>query len=122
MKKKKTFTLLEIMIVIFLIGIIGSVIGYNMKGSLDEGKAFKSKQAMIKIQDLLELEIAKGSEPEVVEDNPAHYLQMSGMVKNGTKMLKDGWGKPIEVSVDTSGEVSVTSDAYDAYKAKKKGA
>ena len=48
------------------------------------------------------------------------YYQLLDKIK--TKMLKDGWGKPIEVSVDTSGEVSVTSDAYDAYKAKKKGA
>ena len=42
MQKKRALTLLEIMIVIVLIGIIGSVIGVNMKGSLDAGKAFKS--------------------------------------------------------------------------------
>ena len=48
MKKKKkqyALTLIEIMIVIVLIGLIGSVIGANMKGSLDEGKAFKTKYA-----------------------------------------------------------------------------
>ncbi len=53
-------TLLEIMIVIVLIGLIGSVIGFNMKGSLDEGRAFKTRQAQEQIQDILMLEVARG--------------------------------------------------------------
>ena len=32
-KRKSTITLLEVMIVVLLIGIIGSVLGFNMKGS-----------------------------------------------------------------------------------------
>ena len=42
-KSKKAMTLLEVMIVIFIIGIISSVIGYNMKGSLEKAKAFKTE-------------------------------------------------------------------------------
>lgn len=120
MKKKKAFTLLEIMIVIFLIGIIGSVIGYNMKGSLDEGKAFRTKQAMIKVRDLLELEIAKTSPKlEEVQADPAKYLQQSGIAKNPKKLLKDGWGGALVVTVDANGDVSLSSAKYDAYKQKK---
>ena len=59
-RKKRSLTLLEIMIVIFLIGLIGSVIGYNVKGSLDEGRAFRSEQGACQIRDILLLEVAKG--------------------------------------------------------------
>ena len=40
-KKKRSMTLLEVMIVIFIIGIIGSIVGYNMKGSMEKARAFK---------------------------------------------------------------------------------
>ena len=40
MRKKRAITLLEIMIVILLIGLIGGVVSYNLKGTLDKGKAF----------------------------------------------------------------------------------
>lgn len=120
MKKKRAFTLLEIMIVIFLIGLIGSVIGYNMKGSLDEGKAFKTKQAMIKVRDILELEIAKtGADSVDVQDDPKKFLTQSGVVKNPKNLLKDGWGGEIDVRVATNGDVTLKSKQYDAYKRKK---
>ena len=117
MKKKRAFTLLEIMIVIFLIGLIGSVIGYNMKGSLDQGKAFKTKQAMIKIRDLLELEIARSDPSDLakVGTEAGAYLKKTGVVKNADKLLKDGWGGKIHVVVNEHGEVSVTSEKYSAY-------
>jgi len=119
MKKKQAFTLLEIMIVIFLIGIIGSVIGYNMKGSLDEGKAFKTRQAKLKIKDLLEMEIAKGVAPEKIIDDPARYLKASRLVKNPDKMIQDGWGDPFEFSVKGNGEINVVSKKYSTWKAGK---
>lgn len=59
MKKKKRFvTLIEIMIVILLIGIIGGVLAFNMKGSLDKGREFKTKQNKQRIEDILNLELA----------------------------------------------------------------
>ncbi len=116
MKKKKAFTLLEIMIVIFLIGLIGSVIGYNMKGSLDKGKAFKTEQAINKIRDILELEAARGNieMSALDQDQVAQYLKNSGIVRNPNKLLKDGWGNPMEVVVD-DGIIKVTSVALSKY-------
>ncbi|NGX39796.1 MAG: Type II secretion system protein G [Chlamydiae bacterium] len=122
MKKKRAFTLLEIMIVIFLIGLIGSIIGYNMKGSLDKGKAFKTQQSIEKIQDILELEIAKGvvvtNEPQAI----SNALENSGIVKNPKKLMKDGWGQFLNVEIEADGAVTVTSEALDAYKEKIKSA
>lgn len=118
-KKKYALTLLEIMIVIVLIGLIGSVIGYNMKGSLDEGRAFKSEYAINQITDILMLEVAKGEDSiQSIIDNKAMHLRNSGLVKDVDKLLKDGWGKPFEVTTDGS-TINVTSTNLDQYRASK---
>lgn len=119
MKKKKAFTLLEIMIVIFLIGLIGSVVGYNMKGSLEEGKAFKTKQAREKLREILELEIAKGSDPERVVQDPKSFLHASGLVNKPEKMILDGWGEKFDVTL-TNGEVKISSKKFETFKNKKR--
>lgn len=118
-KKKYALTLLEIMIVIVLIGLIGSVIGYNMKGSLDEGRAFKTEYAMQQITDILMLEVAKGDETIAsIIENRAVHLHNSGLVKNVDKLLQDGWGQPFDITTDGS-TISVTSTNLDHYRATK---
>lgn len=119
MEKKQAFTLLEIMIVIFLIGLIGSVIGYNMKGSLDEGKAFKTEQAIARVHDLLLLEIAKGESAQEVADNPKAFLENSNIVKNAKDLLKDGWGQPLKISAKGTSDLSVTSAKLAEHMRKK---
>jgi prepilin-type N-terminal cleavage/methylation domain-containing protein len=119
MKKKRAFTLLEIMIVIFLIGLIGSIVGYSMKGSLAEGKAFKTKQAIVRVTDLLELELARGATPAEINDNIEGVLTSQGVVKNVKSLLRDGWGKDLKVHVNVDGEIKVTSAALEEYEAKK---
>ncbi len=44
---KRCVTLIEMMIVMFLISLITGVIAYYYRGSLDEGKAFKTKAALL---------------------------------------------------------------------------
>lgn len=122
MKKKRAFTLLEIMIVIFLIGLIGSIVGYSMKGSLAEGKAFKTEQAILRVRDLLELELARGVLPKDINKNIKGVLESQGVVKNAESLLKDGWGKKLEVAVKADGEIEITSAALEAHKAKKAAA
>jgi type II secretory pathway pseudopilin PulG len=118
-KKKKTLTLIEIMIVIVLIGLIGSVIGVNMKDSLDEGRAFKTRQAQEQIRDILMLEVARGASLEEVISNKAGYLENSGMVKNVRKLLNDGWDTPFDIKIKND-DISVTSEKLKAYERKKK--
>ncbi len=109
------------MIVIVLIGLIGSVIGFNMKGSLDAGKAFKTQQAKEQIIDILMLEVAKGSPIEKVVENPATFLDSSGLIKGkGDAYLKDGWGQNFDVKLDGRGLITVESASLKAYEAKKK--
>ena len=105
-KKKYPLTLLEIMIVIFLIGLISSVIGFNMKGSLDKAKVFKTEKGISQIKEILLLEIAKNelliedissNDPEVNKANAKECLRRSGMVKNVNDTFKDGWGEEYEI-------------------------
>ncbi len=118
-KKKRPITLLEIMIVIFLIGLIGSVIGYNVKGSLEEGKAFRSEQGIAKLKDILQMEIANGVSTEDIVNNPKFYLKRTGLVADANKLLKDGWGQPYIISQDGDYDISVKSIAWDRHKEKR---
>ncbi len=104
-RKKRAITLMEIMIVILLIGLISSVVGYNMKGSLDKGKAFKSKQGAEKIRETLLFEsIDKGVAlnnfvtTSTASQEYVDYLLQSGLFKNKKDCL-DGWNQPYTVTV-----------------------
>lgn len=113
--KKKAMTLLEIMIVIFIIGIIGSVIGYNMKGSLDEGKAFKTREGARQIYEILTLEKAKTNKNI---SNVKKTLENSGLVRKVDDLMKDGWGKAYTITFEGD-DVIVRSDNYNSYAKKK---
>lgn len=112
-------TLLEIMIVIFIIGIIGSVIGYNMRGSLDKGKAFKTKEGVNKICEIVQLEEAQGTllNPDDIESSVKQMLTNSGLVRKPSDLMKDGWGNPYSFKMEGEDEkeLRVTSDKYESY-------
>lgn len=119
-KRRYAMTLLEIMIVIFIIGLIGSVIGYNMQGSLQEGKAFKSQQGSKQIYDLLQLEMVKSDLTATdIEKSPKAYLEMTGFVRNVDKYLKDGWGKSYIITANGD-DLYVTSTDWVKYLKEKK--
>lgn len=111
---------MEIMIVIFLIGLIGGVISYNMKGSMDEGRAFKSERGIEQVGDLLRLAIAKGASLKDVQERPEFYIKQAGIVKDAEKLLKDGWGQPYEiVQDDARADIIVRSKKLLDYQASK---
>ncbi|MDN3508879.1 MAG: prepilin-type N-terminal cleavage/methylation domain-containing protein [Candidatus Neptunochlamydia sp.] len=121
MKKKYAMTLLEIMIVIFIIGIIGSVIGYNMRGSLDKGKAFKTKEGSRKLYEIVQLESAQTGmlkDAGNLPDGIATMLKSSGLVKNVKELMRDGWGNEYQFSIE-KGDLRFRSEKYDAYCEKK---
>ena len=120
-RKKRALTLLEIMIVIMLIGLIGSVIGVNMKRSMDEGRVFKTKRAQEQIRDILTLEVARGTPVDEVIEHRREYLDHSGLVKNGENFLKDGWNQEFVVKSDgRNGNIIVSSERLKAYEQKKR--
>ncbi|MDJ0651920.1 MAG: prepilin-type N-terminal cleavage/methylation domain-containing protein [Simkaniaceae bacterium] len=122
MKKKYAMTLLEIMIVIFIIGIIGSVMGYNMSGSLDNGKAFKTKEGCRKLYEIIQLEMTQTGMPEDKEKllkEISKILDKSGLVRNVQELMKDGWGNEYQFEMK-DGKLKFHSEKYEAYCKKKK--
>lgn len=118
--QRRFVTLIEMMIVMFLIALITGVIAYNYRGSLDEGKAFKTKAGIEKVKTILELEIAKN--PELSRSISSEWPQIitnSPLVHDPKALLSDGWGMPYQVRVDDqTGAVVVTSARFEEYKAK----
>jgi type II secretory pathway pseudopilin PulG len=112
--KKRFMTLLEIMIVILLIGIITSVVGYNMKGSLEKGKIFKTRQAQSQIKDLLLLEIGSGADIDDVIKDPHKYIKKSNLAKNPDNLLKDGWNVPFIITKKNDSDIDVKSKKLEA--------
>ncbi len=114
MKKKRALTLIEIMVVLFIITIVTSVIGVNMKGTMKEGKAFKSEKGSKQVYDILSLEVAKN--PDLIEsiiDHPDVILKNSGIINDPKKILTDGWGEPFKIKIDpVDGDIKVTSKRW----------
>jgi len=121
--KKRAMTLLEIMIVIFIIGIIGSVVGYNMKGSLEKGKAFKTEHGMRQVEEIIMLEVASGNVQLDEVDNiekVQKILKNSDLARNAKDLIKDGWGKEYEVRKNKYGnKIRLVSAEYNSYKDKQ---
>jgi type II secretory pathway pseudopilin PulG len=118
--KKRFITLVEMMIVMFLIAMITGVIAYNYTGSLDEGKAFKTKAGIEKINTVLDLYLA--THPEDKSQIPTKWqeiIENSQLVKNAKELEKDGWGGDYVVSLNNEQEIEITSKKYEDYLASK---
>jgi len=116
-------TLLEIMVVIFIIGIVGTVIGVNMKGSLEQGKAFKSEKGSKQVYEILNLEIAKGNiEPAELNTKKAiQYIRDSGLAPDARKLMEDGWSHQYRILVKEDGtDIRVVSDSFINFLRTKK--
>ena len=98
-KKKRFITLIEIMIVMFLIALIVGVLAVNYGGSLDEGKAFKTKMAIEKVSTILNLEAAKN--PQFMSNTSSwqEVVKASPLVRNPNDFIKDGWGEELKVEI-----------------------
>jgi type II secretory pathway pseudopilin PulG len=95
--KKRALTLLEIMIVIFLITLITGTIGYSMKGTLDRGRAFRTEQAQEQLKDLLLIAVAEGKNIDDIAKNPESYLKAMGLAKKPKTLIQDGWNEPFSI-------------------------
>lgn len=119
MKKKRPVTLIELLIVILLIGIIGGALAFNMKGSLDKGKTFKTEEGMRTIKDILQLEIAQGRSMGDVVDKWEACVKNSPLAGRPEELMKDGWGYTYKVSIKDD-DIDVQSDGLMKQNAPKK--
>lgn len=119
-KKRRFVTLIEMMIVMFLIALIMGVIAYNYQGSLEKGKAFKTEVAIEKIKTILTLYLAEN--PDARDNISTEWetiIKKSPLVQDKNSLLKDGWGQPYQVRIADDGTLEVISERYEASSAKK---
>jgi len=114
--KKRALTLLEIMIVICLITLITGVIGYNMKGSLDKGKAFRTEQARDQLRDMLLLALSEGTKMENILQSPKDTLKNLGLARDPDNLVKDGWNEDFLIRANKNkNDFIITSKRLDKY-------
>lgn len=115
--KRRFVTLIEMMIVMFLIALITGVVAYNYRGTLEEGKAFKSKAGIEKLQTILSLAMADNPDADFSGDGWKAYVTSSPLVQNAKALIKDGWGEDYTVETDNNtNTINVHSNKFDAYK------
>ena len=97
--KKRFLTLIEMMIVMFIIAMITGGLAYRYVGSLDESRAFKTKVSIERLSGILNLKAA---------DDPAFLGNLTGweemvagspLVSNPKDIINDGWGQRFQVDV-----------------------
>lgn len=117
--QKRFITLIEIVIVMFLIALITGVVAYNYSGTLEKGKEFKTKAGIEKLEAILNLAIAE--DPELIENISANWTNIvngSVLVQNPSALETDGWGKRFVVT-EENGQVKVTSESIERYGRKQ---
>ncbi|SCC90651.1 Putative outer membrane protein TC_0858 [Chlamydiales bacterium SCGC AG-110-P3] len=120
-RKRRNVTLIEMMIVMFLIALISGVVAYNYRASLEEGRAFKTREGIERVRTILLLETAENDDAwEDIETNWQVYVARSPLASNAKTLVKDGWGREYEVHVietpNGDQDIEVTSERYEAYK------
>lgn len=116
MKKRRFITLIEMMIVMFLIALITGVIAYNYRGSLEQGKAFKTQAGIERLETILNLSIAEDPTlQDHIEANWREVIRRSPLVQNPDALMKDGWGVEYQVSMENNA-VRVSSSKYQEYQ------
>lgn len=109
--QKRYITLIEIMIVMFLIALIAGVVAYNYRGSLDEGRAFQTKQNIEKVRNILELEMARTPTADLTSQGGWQALvRRSPLIKDADSTMRDGWGNELVV-VYADGAFKISSTA-----------
>lgn len=114
--KKRAITLMELMVVMVIIGIISTVIGRGISGSLEKGKKFKTEHSRKQLEEILLLQIATGDcELNDLKDmnKVKEQLKKSGLVSNADDLLKDGWGDLYTIHVPEGGDKILIISKHD---------
>lgn len=113
--KKRFVTLIEMMIVMFLIALITGVIAWNYRGTLEEGKAFKTRAGIERLESILHLAAADNANLlDNIESNWQEAIKSSPLVQNANALIKDGWGQEYTVTVE-DGDIHVRSNRFKEY-------
>jgi len=118
-KQRRNITLVEMMVVIFIIGLIVSVVGFRYQGGLEKGKAFKTETSIDKVETILNLSVAE--EPSRLDNITRDWeniIKADPLVKDPNALIKDGWGSKLHVELDDNRNIRVSSQNLENFKKK----
>lgn len=114
--RRRFVTLIEMMIVMFLIALITGVVAYNYSGTMDKGKAFKTEAGIQKLHAVLSLVIAENPDADLSGNNWVAQIERSPLVHDANALTKDGWGNYYTVSYDRQSNIlTIASEALSRY-------
>jgi len=116
--RRKFVTLIEMMIVMFLIALITGVVAYNYRATLEKGRAFKTEQGIEKVRTILLMATAEEEDAwqELESGNWKEYVKDSPLARDWKTLVKDGWGVEYQIEIDQDkSDIEVTSDRYENY-------
>ncbi|MDA8091708.1 MAG: type II secretion system major pseudopilin GspG [Nitrospiraceae bacterium] len=124
-KNRKGFTLLEILVVVFILGILAAIVAPKIMGRTDEAKVTDAKVQIKDFETALKLyKLDNGSyptteqglqaliEPPTAGDPPKHYR--AGGYLEQKKVPVDPWSNPyVYISPGTHGDFDLSSLGAD---------
>lgn len=112
-KKRYALTLVEMMLVIVLVGIVGGALAVNLKGALDRGKGFKTKETKKRIEAIVNIASVEKDEDtilnqwqEIVSQSPLIKLKL-----NSSNQVLDAWGNAFNLEFDSSEDQFIATSA-----------
>jgi len=130
--KKRSITLIEILVVMSLIAIITGALAYNYQGAIEKGKAFKTEETIKRMETILSIELSEKSDE--IDDIKNHWQQrvIKSPMWGGAKKTKDGqditeifdgWGGKISMKFERNpdtGELEIIGKSVRLEEYKKK--
>ena len=92
-RKKRSLTLIEMIVVMLLIAMITGALAYNYNSSLNKGRAFKSREGITRIETILSIALVEDSSntTDKVVSNWREIVKRSPLAGKGDELCKDGW-------------------------------
>ena len=109
-----------------LIATITGAIADNYRESLNQGKVFKTKEAISRIETVLNLELAeKPMAGNEIQQSWQEVVKHSPLVRDPANFVIDGWGSTYQVTLEHSEEgqpyFKVKSENLERYEHNKGG-
>jgi len=115
---KRYITLVEMMIVIFIIGVLTAVLGFSYQSSIEKTRVFKTERDIDKLETILNLMIAEDpSDLQHVETDWQLMIRNDPLVKDPAALYRDGWGHEYQVTIEND-TVKVRSQGLDARRSR----
>lgn len=95
---RKPFLLLETVIAMLLIATITSFAAVNVRKVMEKARSFQTERTLERIEEALNYAYISGEgSAEQIEQNCVFFLEKSPFIKDGKRLLRDGWGRPIKI-------------------------